>query len=392
MERFTAINASSRKTESPIHTSFPAECVGTQSALDDQGINHVIDFTAPSPPLLLRTSELNYSPISKPFEDTRTTSPTWNKPKDTVKTRIPLPHGFSPNVTKPYPYVKRREYSSFFLPTWCSSSGPSEQVSDHEATDEYINHQVSKERQESHFSRDWYPDKWMLQLIDTINSQPLTCKKIARHYTAAFKHDLMAKILARHNKKFASLDLIDQARVIKSSANISLPPKKPIRSAFWATVMQTPADIYTPSINPPRRKLAASTQDSTNPISPQTCGRKDFWATVMQAPADINTPSKKPPKRKLAALIQDSENSTPPQAHAKKDFWAIAMQTSETNFSSEKFLRNNSSGTNVRNPSSTSRKKRPRKEFFVAEVQKSAFSTSSRKRPRRDFRAVCLYI
>lgn len=345
MERSTAINASSRKTESPIHTSFPAECVGTQSALDDQGMNHVIDFTAPSAPLLLRTSELNYSPISKPFEDTRTTSPTSNKPKDTVKTRIPLPHGFSPNVTKPYPYVKRREYSSFFLPTWCSS-GPSEQVSDHEATDEYINHQVSKERQESHFSRDWYPDKWMLQLIDTMNSQPLTCKKIARRYTAAFKLDIMAKILARHNKQFATLDLIDQARVIKSSANISLPPKKPIRSAFWATVMQTPADI--------------------------------------------NTPSKKPPKRKLAALIQDSENSTPPQAHAKKDFWAIAMQTSETNFSSERFLRNNSSGTNVRNPSSTSRKKRPRKEFFVAEVQKSAFSTSSRKRPRRDFRAVCL--
>ncbi|TGO14745.1 hypothetical protein BTUL_0049g00550 [Botrytis tulipae] len=342
MEGITAINARSRKTESPIHISIPAECFGTQSALDNQVLNHDIDLTTPSPPLLLRTSELNYSPMSKPFEDTRTTSPTPNKSKDTVKTRIPLPHGFSQDVANPDRYVKgREEYGSFFSPTWCSSSGLSEQVSDHEATDEYKNHQVSKERQESHFSRDWYPDKWVLQLIDPINSQPLTCKKIARSDTAAFKHDIIAKTFASRIEQLAALDQIDQARVIKSSANISLPPKKPTRS--------------------------------------------EFWATVTQAPADIEPPSSNPLKRKSATLIQDSEISVPPQTHARKDFWAIVMQASENEPSPEKVLRNNSSGTTVRNTSSTSRKKRPRKELSVAAVQKSAISTSSRKRPQRDF-------
>ncbi|KAF7929872.1 uncharacterized protein EAE97_009469 [Botrytis byssoidea] len=248
MEGITAINARSRKKESPIHISIPAECFGTQSALDN-----------------IRTSELNYSPMSKPFKDTRTTSSTPNKPKDTFKTRIPLLHGLSQDVAKPDQYVKRREeYGSFFSSTWCSSSGLSEQVSDHEATDEYRNHQVSKERQESHFSRDWYPDKWMLQLIDPINSQPLTCKKIARRYTAVFKHDIIAKTLAGRIEQLAALDLTDQARVITSSANISLPPKKPTRSEFWATVTQAPADIEPPSSNPLKRKLATLIQDSEN--------------------------------------------------------------------------------------------------------------------------------
>ncbi|TGO47679.1 hypothetical protein BCON_0267g00100 [Botryotinia convoluta] len=346
MEGFTAINASSRKKESPIHTSFPAECFGTQSALDQQGLNHVIDLTTPSPPLLLRTSELNYSPISKPFEDTRTTSPTPNKTKDTVKTRIPLPNGPSWDVANPDQYAKRREeYSSFFSPTWRSSPGPSEQVSDHEATDEYINHQISKERHESHSSRDCYPDERKLQLIDAISGQPLTCKKIARRHTAAVKHDIMAKTLARRKEQFAALHLTDQARVIKSSANIALPPKKLIRS--------------------------------------------EFWATVMQAPADINIPSNNPPKRKSVTSIQDSTNSIPPQPRARKDFWAIAMQASENKPSSGKFVRNNSSGTTVRNPNSNSRKKRARNELLVAAVQNAAISTSSRKRARRDFWAVC---
>ncbi|KAF7882939.1 hypothetical protein EAF00_011428 [Botryotinia globosa] len=101
MEGITAINARSRKTESPIHISIPAECFGNQSALNNQVLNHDIDLTTPSPPLLLRTSELNYSPMSKPFEDTRTTSPTRNKSRDTFKTRIPLPHGFSQDVENP---------------------------------------------------------------------------------------------------------------------------------------------------------------------------------------------------------------------------------------------------------------------------------------------------
>ncbi|TGO52004.1 hypothetical protein BOTNAR_0338g00080 [Botryotinia narcissicola] len=347
MEGITAFNARSRKKELPIHISIPAECFGTQSALDSQVLNHDIDLTTPSPPLRLRTSELNYSPMSKPFKDTRTTSSTPNKPKDTFKTRIPLLHGLSQDVAKPDQYVQRREeYGSFFSPTWCSSSGLSEQVSDHEATDEYRNHQVSKERQESHFSRDLYPDKWMLQLIDPINSQPLTCKNIARRYTAAFKHDIIAKTLASRIEQLAALDPTDQARVITSSANISLPPKKPTRS--------------------------------------------EFWATVMQAPADIEPPSSNPLKRKLATLIQDSENSVPLQTHARKDFWAIVMQTSKNEPASEKVMRNNSSGTTVRNTNSTSRKKRPRKERLVAAVQESAISTSSRKRPQRDFWAVCL--
>ncbi|TGO23735.1 hypothetical protein BPAE_0123g00250 [Botrytis paeoniae] len=327
MEGFTAINASSRKKESSIHTSFPAECFRTHSALDHQGLNHVIDLTTPSPPLLLRTSELNYSPMSKPFEDTRTTSPTLNKPKDPVKTRIPLPHGSSQGVANPDQYAKRREqYSLLFSPTWRSSSGPSEQVLDHGATDEYKNHQMSKEKHESQYSRDWYQTEKKLQLVDTINGQPQTCKKIARRYTAAVKQDIMAKTLARRKQQFAALALTDQARVIKSSANIALPPKKPIRS--------------------------------------------EFWATVMQAPADINTPSENLPKRKLATSIQDSANSIPPQTYARKDFWAIVMETSENKPSSQK--------------------KRPRKELLVAAVQNSAISTSSRKRPRRDFWAESL--
>ncbi|TGO33615.1 hypothetical protein BHYA_0236g00100 [Botrytis hyacinthi] len=237
MKGFTAINASSRKTGSPIHTPYPAECFGTQSALDNQGLNHIIDLTTPSPPLLLRTSELKYSPISKPFEDTRTMSPTPNNPKDTVKTRIPLPHSFSQDVANP-----------------------------------------------------------------------------------------------DHHKIFGK---------------------------YFSTFYKIPT-------------------------------RSEFWATVMQAPADINTTSKKPPQRKLVTLIQDSENSVPPQTHARKDFWTIVMQTSENEPSSEKFLRDNSSGTTVRNLSSISLKKRPRKELLVAAVQKSAISTSSRKRPRIDPWVVCL--
>ncbi|KAF7943428.1 hypothetical protein EAE96_011354 [Botrytis aclada] len=129
MGGFPAIKANSREKESLIHTSFPAECFMTQSALDQQVLNHVIDLTTPSPYLLLRTSELNYSPISKPFEDTRTTSSALNSPKDTVEARIPLPHASSRFVANPDQYAKRRkENGSFFLPTWHSSSDPPKQV------------------------------------------------------------------------------------------------------------------------------------------------------------------------------------------------------------------------------------------------------------------------
>ncbi|KAF7910348.1 hypothetical protein BELL_0350g00050 [Botrytis elliptica] len=217
-------NASSRKKESPIHTSFPAECCGTQSALDHQSLNHVINLTTPSPPLLLRTSELNYWPISKPFEDTRTTSPTLNESKDTViKNRLPLPHGSSRDVANSDQYTKRREKSDPIISaTRRFFSDPVKQVLSHKSADEYRNHQISKEKQEPQYFRDWYLDERNLQLIDVINGQPLTCKKIARICVAAIEHDIMAKTLARCKEQFAALDLTDQARVIKSSANFAL--------------------------------------------------------------------------------------------------------------------------------------------------------------------------
>ncbi|KAF5876671.1 uncharacterized protein Bfra_003077 [Botrytis fragariae] len=347
MDGSTAINASSRKKESPIHISFSAECFGTQSALNHQGLNHVIDLTTPSPPLLLETSEFEYSPMSKPFEDTRTTSPTLNKSKDTVaKTSLPLPHDSSRDVANPDQYTKRREKSDpFFSATRRFFSDPVKQALNNKAAGEYINHQISKKKCESQYSRDCYQNEKKLQLVDAIDGHPQTCRKIARRYTAAFKHDIIAETLMRHKKQFAALDLNDQARVIKSHANIALPHKKPIRSEFWATVMQAPADISKPSKNPPKRKSETSLQDSANPI--------------------------------------------PPQTHARKDFWAIVMQTSEDKPSSEKVARNKSSGPTVRTTSSTSRKERLREEPLLAAVQNSALSTSPRKRPRRDFWAVC---
>ncbi|KAF7857887.1 uncharacterized protein EAF02_011253 [Botrytis sinoallii] len=275
-------------------------------ALDHQSLNHVINLTTPSPPLLLRTSELNYWPISEPFEDTRTTSPTLNESKDTViKIRLPLPHGSSRDIANSDQYTKRREKSDPIISvTRRFFSDPLKQVLSHKAADEYINHQISKEKQESQYFRDWYLDERRLQLINAINGQPLTYKKIARLCVAAIEHDIMAKTLARCKDQFAAFDLTDQARVIKSSANIALPPEKPIRKDFWATVMQAPADINTPSSNPPKRKLAKSTQDSTNPTASQT--------------------------------------------RARNDFWEIVMRTSENKPSSEKVLRNNSSGITTR--------------------------------------------
>ncbi|KAF7910347.1 hypothetical protein EAE99_011263 [Botrytis elliptica] len=109
----------------------------------------------------------------------------------------------------------------------------------------------------------------------------------------------------------------------------------------------------------------------------------------MQAPADIRTPSENPPKRELATSTQDSTNPTDSQTRARNDFWEIVMQTSENKPSSEKVLRNNSSGITARKANSISQKKHSRKELWVATVQNCAFSPSSRKGPRRDFWALC---
>lgn len=99
----------------------------------------------------------------------------------------------------------------------------------------------------------------------------------------AARQENMAETLMRRNKRFAALALTEQARVIKSSADIVLPPKKLTGSEFWAAVMQAPADISTPSENHSKRKSATSIQNSTNPIPLQTRARNDFWAIVMQA-------------------------------------------------------------------------------------------------------------
>ncbi|TEY78811.1 hypothetical protein BOTCAL_0045g00280 [Botryotinia calthae] len=173
MGGLTAINLSSRHGESIIDTSFSAGCFRTRSAPNHQGLNHVLDLTTPSPPVPLRASQLNCSPMPRPSEDTRIMRPTLDKSKGIVKIRIPLPNGSSQDIANPDQFTKRREkFGSFISPT---------------------------------------------------------------------------------------------------------------RSEFWATVMQAPADISTPSENHPKRKSATSIQNSTHPIPPQTRARKDFWAIVMHA-------------------------------------------------------------------------------------------------------------
>ncbi|EMR82217.1 hypothetical protein BcDW1_9120 [Botrytis cinerea BcDW1] len=97
-----------------------------------------------------------------------------------------------------------------------------------------------------------------LQLFNAINGQPQTCKKIAQRYAAAARHKNIAETLIRRNKRSAALALTEQARAIKSSANIALPPKKLTSSEFWAAVVQAPADISTPSENHPGRESATS--------------------------------------------------------------------------------------------------------------------------------------
>ncbi|KAK6593786.1 hypothetical protein H4I95_11178 [Botrytis cinerea] len=123
-----------------------------------------------------------------------------------------------------------------------------------------------------------YQDGKKLQLFNAINGQPQTCKKIAQRYAAAARHKNIAETLIRRNKRSAALALTEQARAIKSSADIALPPKKLTGSEFWAAVVQAPADISTPSENHPGRESATSIQNPTNPIPPQTRARKDFWA------------------------------------------------------------------------------------------------------------------
>ncbi|KAF7912241.1 uncharacterized protein EAF01_001262 [Botrytis porri] len=153
MEGFTGIDASSRKKKSLICTSFPAGCFRTQSALDHQGLNHVIDLTTPSPSCPLRTSQLNIHQISKPFEDTRTTSPTLNRSRYSEDS-YSLPYCSSRDVKNVNQYAKRRdECDSIFLSTLRSFSGSSEQLLEHKTTDEYSNHQMSKEKHESQYSR-----------------------------------------------------------------------------------------------------------------------------------------------------------------------------------------------------------------------------------------------
>ncbi|KAK6592564.1 hypothetical protein H4I96_11795 [Botrytis cinerea] len=125
---------------------------------------------------------------------------------------------------------------------------------------------------------EWYQDGKKLQLFNAINGQPQTCKRIAQLYAAAARHKNIAETLIRRSKRSAALALTEQARAIKSSADIALPPKKLTRSEFWAAVVQAPADISTPSENHPGRESATSIQNSTNPIPPQARARKDFWA------------------------------------------------------------------------------------------------------------------
>ncbi|KAM0146782.1 hypothetical protein ACHAPG_010943 [Botrytis cinerea] len=203
--------------------------------------------------------------------------PTLNKSKGIVKIRIPLPNGSSQDVANADQFTKRRErFGSFVSQTWCSSSNPSEQILDHEATGEFRNHQIGKRKYQ--YSREWYQDGKKLQLFNAINGQPQTCKRIAQLYAAAARHKNIAETLIRRSKRSAALALTEQARAIKSSADIALPPKKLTGSEFWAAVVQAPADISTPSENHPGRESATSIQNPTNPIPPQTRARKDFWA------------------------------------------------------------------------------------------------------------------
>ncbi|KAM0311117.1 hypothetical protein ACHAO8_007458 [Botrytis cinerea] len=165
--------------------------------------------------------------------------PTLNKSKGIVKIRIPLPNGSSQDVANADQFTKRRErFGSFVSQTWCSSSNPSEQILDHEAT--------------------VVPGWEKLQLFNAINGQPQTCKRIAQLYAAAARHKNIAETLIRRNKRSAALALTEQARAIKSSADIALPPKKLTSSEFWAAVVQAPADISTPSENHPGRESATS--------------------------------------------------------------------------------------------------------------------------------------